>query len=328
MYIITGASGRTGRAAALRLLGQGHKVRAVGRSAGRLADLAGRGAEIHEAAQTDPEALTAAFEGAEAVYAVLQPNYLPDHPDFGAFQDEVAASLTAAVAASGTRRVVGLSSWGAQHAAGTGPVQGLHRFENRLSAVPGTEVKWLRAGYFMENLLEHVDSVRTLRRIVAPYRPDVPLPFVTAPDVGASAADLLTEPWTGTQVRELPGERDVTMEEVTALIGTATGIPQLVYEQCDIATFREALRRAGVSDSVAEMMAEVPVAVNSGHLRMSGQSGQSGLAGPSGLAELSEPSEPSGLAGLAGLAPFAAPAPGATSLETFIEREFVPRCLG
>ncbi|MBB5937758.1 NmrA family NAD(P)-binding protein [Streptomyces zagrosensis] len=293
VYVITGASGRTGRAAALRLLEQGQTVRVVGRTAQRLTELAELGAHIHEADPSDPDALAVAFEGAEAVYAVIQPNYLPDHPDFGAFQDQIAASLTEAVASSGVPRVVALSSWGAQHATGTGPVKGLHRFEHRLSAVSGTKMMWLRAGYFMENLLSHVASVRTSRQIIAPFRPDVPLPLVTTGDVGAIAADLLRQPWTGTQVRELPGERDVTMQEVTRVIGAATGLPELAYEQCSIASFREALCRAGTSANVAEMMVEVTEAVNSGHLHM---------AQPRSLS----------------------PA-GATSLETFVRAQFLPR---
>ncbi|WP_033295829.1 NAD(P)H-binding protein [Amycolatopsis jejuensis] len=264
MYVITGAGGRTGRAAALRLLSGGHRVRVVGRSATRLADLAERGAEVREADPADAAALTTAFAGADSVYAVLQPNYLPGHPAFAAFQDQLTAALADAVAASGVRRVVGLSSWGAQHATGTGPVKGLHRFENRLSAVPGVEAVWLRAGYFMENLLGYVESVRDHGRVSAPFRPDVPIPFICTGDVGAAVADALTGPWQG--IRELHGERDLTMAEVMDVIAGAVDQPGLEYDQVSIAEFRDGLLRDGVAENVAEMMAEVGEAMNTGHL--------------------------------------------------------------
>ncbi|MGW8374707.1 NAD(P)H-binding protein [Streptomyces sp. ODS28] len=294
MYVITGASGRTGRAVAEYLLNAGHLVRVLGRSARRLDDLAARGAEVREAEPGDPAALTDAFRGAAGVYAVIQPNYLPDHPDFGAFQDRIAASLTQAVAESGVTRVVGLSSWGARHATGTGPVAGLHRFEQRLSRVPGVDTLWLRAGYFMENLLDHVDTARTDHRISAPFAPDLPLPFVTTRDVGARAGrELATGTWHGTEVLELQGERDVSMREAVKVIAHAVGEDALIYEQTTLPDFHAELRRNGVSDNVAAMMVEVGESVNSRHVRME--------------------------------QPRTARTTTPTSIERFVEEEFAPR---
>ncbi|WP_274910930.1 NmrA family NAD(P)-binding protein [Streptomyces sp. WZ-12] len=297
MFVITGASGRTGRAAAVRLLAQGCAVRAVGRSARRLADLAERGAEVWEADQADTAALTDAIRGADGVYAVIQPNYLPDHPDFGAFQDQVATSLGEAVTASGVTRVVGLSSWGAQHAAGNGPVAGLHRFEQRLSAIPGVNTLWLRAGYFMENLLDHIGTARELHRIRAPFAPDLPLPFVATRDIGGRAADELANGrWRGRGVLELQGQRDVSMREATAVIAKAVGADDLSYEQVGIDRFHAELRRNGVSANVADMMAEVGTSLNLRHTRMQQPR----------TARTSTP----------------------TSVERFVEEEFAPRYRG
>ncbi|MFD7222268.1 NAD(P)H-binding protein [Streptomyces sp. NPDC059892] len=269
MFVITGAGGRTGRAAATHLLAGGYRVRAVGRSTRRLADLAARGAEVWEADPSDPAALAEALRGADGVYAVIQPNYLPDHPDFGGFQDQVAASLTQAVTESGVTRVVGLSSWGAGHAEGTGPVKGLHRFEQRLSSVPGVDTLWLRAGYFMENLLDHAGTARTHHRISAPFEPGLPLPFVCTRDIGARAGEeLATGAWHGTEILELQGERDVSMREAAGVIGTAVGADDFTYEQTSRADFHAALRGKGVSANVADMMVEVGEAVNSRHTRM------------------------------------------------------------
>ncbi|MFF1697677.1 NAD(P)H-binding protein [Streptomyces sp. NPDC058257] len=294
MFVITGAGGRTGRAAALYLLAAGYRVRAVGRSAQRLADLATRGAEVWGTDPMDPAALTSAFRGAEGIYAVIQPNYIPDHPDFGAFQDQAAASLTKAVTESGVTRVVGLSSWGARHPKGTGPVMGLHRFERRLSTVPGVDALWLRAGYFAENLLDHIDTARAHHRISAPFDPDIPLPFVTTSDIGARAGEeLATGTWHGTEVLELQGERDVSMREVVGVIANAVRADSLTYEQTSLADFHAELRSKGVSVDVADMMAEVGEAVNSRYTRTEQPR----------TARTSTP----------------------TSIERFIEEEFAPR---
>ncbi|AGP60494.1 hypothetical protein [Streptomyces rapamycinicus] len=187
----------------------------------------------------------------------------------GGFQDAVAASLTRAVTESGVTRVVGLSSWGAQHAEGTGPVAGLHRFERLLSAAPGVDTLWLRAGYFMENLLDHADTAREHRRISAPLDPDLPLPFVTTRDIGTRAAEeLVTGAFSGTEVLELQGGREASMREVTEVIANAVGAHDLVYAQLSLDAFRAELRGNGVSPNVERMMAEVGTSLNSRHTRM------------------------------------------------------------
>lgn len=74
MYVILGASGHTGRVVAETLLDGGHKVRVVGRSKARLEGFTVLGAEIFEANVADSAALTKAFAGAKAVYALVPPN--------------------------------------------------------------------------------------------------------------------------------------------------------------------------------------------------------------------------------------------------------------
>lgn len=74
LYVITGASGRTGRVAAERLLKDGHSVRAVVRSAEKGAYLKALGAEIFVGDFTDVSSLVTAFTGATAVYVLNPPN--------------------------------------------------------------------------------------------------------------------------------------------------------------------------------------------------------------------------------------------------------------
>ncbi len=66
MYVVTGATGNTGRVVASHLLDQKKKVRVIGRSKERLQPLVARGAEGVVADLSDQAALTKAFTGAEA----------------------------------------------------------------------------------------------------------------------------------------------------------------------------------------------------------------------------------------------------------------------
>ena len=63
MYVITGATGNTGRVIAETLLAKGKKVRAIGRNAERLQPLAKKGAEAFVGSVTDGSAMLIAFHG-------------------------------------------------------------------------------------------------------------------------------------------------------------------------------------------------------------------------------------------------------------------------
>lgn len=131
MYVVTGATGNTGRVVANRLLDAGKKVRVISRSAEHLRSFVSRGTEPFVADLADQAALTRAFTGAEAVYAMIPPN--PTSEDFRAEQRRVTEPIAGALEKSGVKYAVALSSIGADKEAGTGPVAGLHEFENRLN---------------------------------------------------------------------------------------------------------------------------------------------------------------------------------------------------
>ncbi|RJQ81030.1 epimerase [Pseudonocardiaceae bacterium YIM PH 21723] len=258
MFVVTGATGRTGRAVVAGLLRAGRAVRAVSRRPVEL-----EGVESVIAQPDDPAALTAAFAGAEGAYVMVQPNYIPDSPDFPAHQHAVVDAMAAALAAAGTGRIVTLSSWGADKPGGTGPVAGLHYLETRIDALDAV-VTHLRAGYFMENLLGHADTIRDRGVIAAPFDPDIAMPFIAAADIGHAAARILLGP-PAAEILELHGERDLSMAEATRVIGGLSGRPDLRYVRQSLDEFAAGLRDAGVSASVAGLMVEVAEAINSGH---------------------------------------------------------------
>ncbi|WP_433574954.1 NmrA family NAD(P)-binding protein [Nocardia brasiliensis] len=264
MFVVTGATGRTGRVVVEELLRADRAVRAIGRSHEGLAALEAVGAQSFVADPTDRAALAEAFDSADGVYVMVQPNYIPDSPDFLAHQRSIVDALTAALAGAGVGRVVTLSSWGADKPAGTGPVAGLHYLERQIDTLDAV-VTHLRAGYFMENLLGQVEAIRSAGAICAPFDPDVAMPFVSTADIGRAAAHSLRTPTSASDVLELQGERDLSMAEVAEVIGRIADLPHLRYVQQSIEEFAAAQRRAGVSPNVTGLMVEVVHAINSGH---------------------------------------------------------------
>jgi uncharacterized protein YbjT (DUF2867 family) len=266
MYAITGATGNTGSVIARRLLEQGKKVRVIGRSIEHLQKLASEGAEPFAADLADKAALAGAFSGAEAVYAMVPPN--ATSRDFRADQLRIIEAIAGAIEQAGVKHAVSLSSIGADKVSGTGPVAGLHELEERLNWVPALNVIHLRAGYFMENTLGQAAAIRALGKAAGPLRGELKLPFIATHDIGAAAAELLLKlDFNGRQTRELQGPRDLSYDEVTAIIGKAIDKPDLKYVQLPDEQMQPILVQMGMSPNIAGLILEMSAGLNSGHMR-------------------------------------------------------------
>lgn len=266
MYVVTGATGNTGRVVANHLLDRGKKVRVIGRSKERLQPLVDRGAEAFVADLSDQAALTKAFTGAEGVYAMIPPDATSQ--DFRSDQRRIAKAIAGALESARVKHAVTLSSVGADKEAGTGPVAGLHEFEEILNRVAGLNVLHLRAGYFMENTLGQAAAIHTMGKVAGPLRGDLKLPLIASRDIGSAAAELLTAlDFSGKQTRELLGQRDLSMDEVTAIIRKTIAKPDLEYVQVPGEQMEPIFVQMGMSENVATLILEMAEALNSGHMR-------------------------------------------------------------
>jgi uncharacterized protein YbjT (DUF2867 family) len=97
--------------------------------------------------------------------------------------------------------------------------------------------------------------------------PDLKLPMIVTRDVGDYAAQrLLDLDFSGRKTRELLGERDLSMTEVTAAIAQGIGKPDLRYEQFSYDQVRQVLVQAGWSPKKAAVYIEMFEAINGGVL--------------------------------------------------------------
>jgi uncharacterized protein YbjT (DUF2867 family) len=222
MIMVTGATGRTGGAAARALLANGEKIRVVGRDALKLQPLVDLGAEPFVGTVEDAASMTKAFSGADAVYLVVPEDTTTE--DLRAHQEIATDAFAAAIAAARVPYVVALSSIGAQQSEGTGPIVGLHNLEQKLNRIFGLNVLYLRAAYFMENLLMSIPPLRSMHMLPGGMKGDVPIPWIASKDIGAYAAKrLAARDFSGSSIQELHGQRDVSMKEAAAVVGQAIG---------------------------------------------------------------------------------------------------------
>jgi uncharacterized protein YbjT (DUF2867 family) len=262
-YAVTGATGQIGRRLVRNLLAAGQKVRVLSRDAERAAALAASGAEVLVGAPDDRAYLARAFAGADAVLVLTPPHY--GAADFRAYQNQVGAAVVAAIADAGVRKIVHLSSVGAQHAQGVGPVNGLHDVEQRLNALKGVDLVHLRPAYFLENLAFSLGLIKDAGIVGTPLRGDLRFPMIATRDIADRAAELLLAlDFRGQSVQELLGERDLSMAELTQLTAQRSG-RKLEYVQFPYDAAEQAMTQSGMSPDASRLMVELYRAVNEGH---------------------------------------------------------------
>jgi uncharacterized protein YbjT (DUF2867 family) len=266
MYTILGATGNTGSVVAHKLLDGGKKVRVVGRDSKKLAPFVSRGAEAFATDILDADALSRAFAGAEAVYALIPPDV--QSPKYREHQEEVTDSIAKALKTAGVNHAVILSSFGADKPEKTGPVVGLHNMETKLAGISGLNALHLRAGYFMENTLGQVGVIQGFGMMAGPVRADLLVPMIATKDIGAAAAEALMRlDFKGQQPRELLGQRDISYNEAARIIGAAIGKPALGYIQLPDEQVIQAMTGMGMSKSLAVLLCEMSESMNNGYMK-------------------------------------------------------------
>jgi uncharacterized protein YbjT (DUF2867 family) len=263
MYVVLGATGHTGSIIATSLLLKGERVRVVGRDASRLERFVRKGAEAFTANVNDAATLTKAFTGARAAYLMLPPSMTS--PDYRADQERESDAIAKAVKESSLRYAVHLSSFGAHVPEGTGPIAGLHSSEQKLNAINGLNVLHLRAGYFMENNLAAIGMIQGMGMFGHAVLPDLEIPMIATRDIGDYAAQrILNLDFSGKQTRELLGERDLSMNEATAIIARGVGKPDLRYVQFPYEEVQQVFMQMGIPPKTAAQFIEMYKAMNEG----------------------------------------------------------------
>jgi len=210
MILLTGATGSVGRHVAAGLIAKGLAVRVVVRDPATAGLPAG--VEVMRGDLADPESLSAALVGVDAVF-LLWPFF-----SAGGASDVVDAI------ARNARRVVYLSAEAAAH----DPESVWAIVERRIEEL-GLEWTFLRPTGFAKNTLEWVDQIR-IGVVRGPYG-EAARSLIDERDIAAVAVRALTEGRHTGKTYVLTGPATVTQAEQVRIIGEAIGRPVIWEEQ-------------------------------------------------------------------------------------------------
>lgn len=242
--LVTTASGQVGSAVVVHLLSKGVKVRAAMRNKeGNVAKAATeRGAEVVEVNFEDQDSLDAAAKGCEA--AVFVSPFCDEH------QDVTEQWLKAFEAnKDGLKHIVRLSCMGADDPQTL--VQRWHALDEVLTRATDIPTTTLRPTYFLEYILMFSASIKASGGKHVHCMGDAGVSYVGTADIARVVAAVLEDPGKyADQSIDLHGPRAVSMDEVCAMIGEASGKP-VEYVHISPQNYK-----AGLGKFLTELMAD------------------------------------------------------------------------
>ncbi|QEH40473.1 NAD(P)H-binding protein [Chitinophaga sp. XS-30] len=260
---IAGSLGNIGKPLTLQLVAAGHDVTVISSNADRKADIAALGASAAIGSVSDAAFLQETFRGADAVFAMTPP---------GLGGVNVVANTTAAgrayataIREAGVTRVVMLSSVGADHPDGNGPIAGVHNIEQLFNDLEGVAVTILRAGLFYTNFYNNVPLIKGMGIMGANYPASLSLPLVHPKDIAAAAAEELQRPATGKNIRYIVSDIR-TPADFAKVLGAAAGKPELPWVEFTDEQSLQGMLQAGLTEEIAGLYTEMGAGFRSGRL--------------------------------------------------------------
>lgn len=265
-HIILGASGRVGSAAVDRLLERGAAVKGIVRNEEKAQALKSRGADAAVADALNLPALKAVLRDGETLFA-LTPETGREENVLGETND-VLTNYHAALASSGVRKVVGLSSMGAQHREGTGNLVMSYMLEHAFDGLALTRV-FIRPAYYFSNWLGYLESAGESGVLPTFFPVDFKIPMLSPDDVGHFAAEIMLNDDRDMTIYELSGPASLSSADVAKAFSEVLG-KEIKAQQIPRGQWEETLRSIGFSPDGIRNFIEMTEAVITGRSQAEG----------------------------------------------------------
>ena len=161
------------------------------------------------------------------------------------------------------KRVVYVSSYGAEQEKGTGLIAGQYHIEKALNKLPGVEaITHLRATYIYYNLLVFINMIKRAGYMAANYGRDDRLVMVSPLDIAAAVVEEIETQTTGKKVKYVASDVR-SCNEIAHILGKAIGKPDLKWIVISNEEMQKGLEANGVSPFVAAVLVEMFGAIHS-----------------------------------------------------------------
>lgn len=260
---LIGSLGNITKPLAKTLIERGHQVTIISSNSDREEEIKAIGAKPAIGKLEDTEFLTSAFTGADAVYTMVPPDFSASN--FRLYISSTGKSIAEAIKKSQVKKVVNLSSIGADLPEGTGPIAGLYDVEHTFEELDA-DVKHLRAAYFYINFLTNIDMVKHAGILGSNFSAETRMVLVHPIDIAAAAADELESDFTGKSVRYVASSDNQVAGDVAKYIGEAINKPNLPWIEFTDEQALQGMIDAGLPEEIAKNYVEMGTAMRSGKI--------------------------------------------------------------
>lgn len=251
--IISGSLGNIGKPLTAQLVQSGQDVTVISSNADRKDAIENLGAKAAVGSVSDADFLAETFAGADALFAMTPPNMggvniIKNTTDAG-------AAFAKAIQKANIKRVVMLSSIGADLPTGNGPIAGLYNIEKIYENLD-TSITFLRAGYFYINFFNDIPMIKGAGIMGANFPASNRIPLVHPEDIANAAAEELQKTQEGKNIRYIISDVK-TPAEIVKTFGAAIEKPELPWIEFTDEQYLGGMTQAGVPEEMAGLYTEM-----------------------------------------------------------------------
>ncbi len=262
---LTGSLGNISKPLAIELVQKGHTVTVISSKAERQKDIEALGAKAAIGNLEDVPFLTSAFKGADAIYTMIPPPHF-GVPNFDLMENwnKLVNNFAEAIQKSEVKRVVHLSSVGADMTKNSGIIIGHRNAEFVLSKLQNVEITFIRPVGFYYNLLLFIPAIKNRGSIASNYGSDDLIPWVSPIDIAATiSTEIITSTLAHRKVLYVASE-ELTCNEVASILGAAIGKPDLKWDLITNEQLQSAYEGFGMSKLLVAGLVEMQASMHSG----------------------------------------------------------------
>jgi uncharacterized protein YbjT (DUF2867 family) len=261
MIVVTTPTGSIGHQVIANLLDGGAPVRVIARDPSRLSSHVNERVEVVQGSHGDIDVVDKAFAGADAVFWLVPPD--PRAASVEAAYLDFSRPACDAFKSQGVGRVVGVSALGRGVPGNAGYVSASLALDD-LIASTGVSYRALTMPSFMDNLLRQTEAIRSQGMFFAPVSGELKAPACATRDIADAAAELLLDPsWSGAGSVSVLGPEDLSFNDMAQIMSEVLRRP-IRFQQVPVEAFKSGLTDHGMSEAMAQGMADMATAKNNG----------------------------------------------------------------
>lgn len=259
--VTTGSLGNVANLVVKKLINAGHNVTVITSKTDRTKAIEALGATAAVGSISDADFLTKTFKGSDAVFTMVPPslgatNMIENIANAG-------KAYVEAIQTANIKRVVMLSSVGADAAEGTGPIQGVHHIEESFKALSQVDVTVLRSGFFYTNFLRDIPLIKSKNTFGNNYKGDDRLLLTHPDDISFAIAQELQNEGKGYEIKYVVSDIS-TGNKVASILGQAIGKTELAWSQVPDDILQQGLTAAGMPSELIGLIVEMGQGVRTG----------------------------------------------------------------